>query len=167
MKLDVTKLPLGEALIAFVLAAVAVTFVLAFTLSSDAGIEDVEPGDDDAVAEMSPTPQAEETPADGGPTGGAIATSMGDNFFDANEVTVAAGESVTFDLSNDGQAIHNMRVAGPDGEYNTDDDTVSDPDLFVGGDTGALTWTAPDQVGEIIFRCDFHPVEMTGTITVE
>ena len=63
MKLDVTKLPLGEALIAFVLAAVAVTFVLAFTLPSDAGIESEE-----AVAELSPTPAPPDvTPTPGGP----------------------------------------------------------------------------------------------------
>ncbi|KKL91684.1 hypothetical protein LCGC14_1892200, partial [marine sediment metagenome] len=54
MKLDVTKLPLGEALIGFVFAAVAVTFVLAFTLPSDAGIEDLEPEDGEAVAEETP-----------------------------------------------------------------------------------------------------------------
>ncbi len=41
MKLDVTKLPLGEVLVASVLAAVVATFVLAFTFGSG-GIEEGE-----------------------------------------------------------------------------------------------------------------------------
>ncbi len=177
MKLDVTKLPLGEALIAFVLAAVAVTFVLAFTLSSDAGIEDVEPEDGEAVTEMSPTPQAEETPADGGPTGGAIAVSMGDNFFELDgqrepDIAVPLGEQTTIDLTNDGFAIHNLHIAGTDNEYGDDfcetggDEPCSDPALFAGGDTGSITFSF-DEPGTFVFRCDFHPIQMVGTITVE
>ena len=158
MKFDVTKLPLGEALMGFVLVAVVLTFVLAFAIPSGAGIESGE-----VVVEQSPAADA----ASGGEAaGGSVAVSMGDNFFDSNELTVAPGATVTFDLTNNGIAIHNMRVAGLDGEYNSDDDTVADLDLFTPGDTGALTWQAPDQAGEIIFRCDFHPVEMIGTIAV-
>ena len=175
MKLDVTKLPLGEALIAFVLAALAVTFVLAFTLASDAGIEEKTGGDDDAVADLSPTPQ--ETPADGGPTGGAIAVSMGDNFFELDgqlepDVAVPLGEQTTIDLTNDGFAIHNLHIAGADNEYGDafcevgGEEPCSDPELFTGGDTGTITFQF-DEAGSFVFRCDFHPTEMTGEITVE
>ena len=159
MKFDVTKLPLGEALMGFVLVAVVLTFVLAFAIPSGTGIESEE-----VVMEQSPA--ADAAPSGGEAAGGSVAVSMGDNFFDSNELTVAPGATVTFDLTNNGIAIHNMRVAGLDGEYNSDDDTVADLDLFTPGDTGALTWQAPDQAGEIIFRCDFHPVEMIGTIAV-
>lgn len=168
MKFDVTKLPLGEALIGFVLAAVAGTFILAFIIGTNDGGIGGEGSGDEGVAEVSPTP--ERTPSDGGtptPGGDTFAVSMGDNFFDPDTFTVAAGSSVTFDISNDGQAIHNMRVDGGDGEYNSDDDTVSDPDLFTPGDTGTLVWQVPGEAGEFIFRCDFHPIEMVGTITVE
>ncbi len=123
-------------------------------------------GGDDGDGE---TPAADETPADGADNAEPIATdvSMGDNFFEASEFTLSPGQQVTFNLTNDGQAIHNMRVDGGDDEYDTDDDTVSDPDLFQAGDTGTLVWTAPDETGTIIFRCDFHPTEMIGTISVE
>lgn len=114
--------------------------------------------------EATPTPSGEETPP---PSDGAVLVSMGDNFFDPTEITVAAGSAVEIDLTNNGAAIHNMRIAGPDGEYNTDDDAVSDPDIVMGGQEAVLTWTAPDSAGEIIFRCDFHPTEMIGTITVQ
>ena len=89
------------------------------------------------------------------------------NFFELNEFTVSAGQQVTFNVTNDGQSIHNMRIDGGDGEYDTDDDTISDPELFLPGDTGTLVWTAPDEAGETIFRCDFHPLDMVGTISVE
>ena len=40
MKLDITKLPLGEALIGFVLGAVVLTFVLAFAFPTESGLGD-------------------------------------------------------------------------------------------------------------------------------
>ena len=42
MKLDVTKLPLGEVLVGFVLAAVVATFVLAYAFASGSGIGEEE-----------------------------------------------------------------------------------------------------------------------------
>lgn len=93
--------------------------------------------------------------------------SMGDNFFEPGEFSVPTGATVTFNLTNDGAAIHNMRISGEDGDYNTDDDGLSDPDLVSGGEEAVLEWTAPDQPGEIAFNCDFHPTDMVGTITVE
>ena len=101
----------------------------------------------------------------GGPV--SFDVSMGDNFFEPNEFPVKAGQKVTFNLTNGGAAIHNMRVAGADNEYNTDDDAVSDPSLLSSGDTGTLEWTAPDKAGEIDLRCEFHPADSTGIIKVE
>ena len=131
-------------------------------------------GDDDG--DSGETPATDETSADDADNAGPVSfdISQGDtiepevtNFFELNEFTVSPGQEVTFNITNDGVAIHNMRVDGGDGEYDTDDDTVSDPDLFEAGDTGTLVWTAPDEAGEIIFRCDFHPLEMVGTISVK
>jgi plastocyanin len=89
------------------------------------------------------------------------------SFFGPTGFTVATGQEVTFNLTNDGTAIHNMRIAGPDGEFNTDDDTPEDTDILNAGDTAVLKWTAPDEPETIEFRCDFHPTDMVGTITVE
>ena len=111
------------------------------------------------------------TPADDGgdDNGGEVSfdVSMTDNKFDPAEFTVPSGATVTFNLTNDGAAIHAMRVAGEDNQYNTEDDAVSDPDIISGAGTGTLEWTAPDSPGEIKFQCDFHPTDMLGTITVE
>ncbi len=156
MKLDVTKLPLGEALIAFVLAAVAGTFVLAFTLSSDAGIEDVEPEDGEAVAE--------ETPADGGVTGeGAVDIAMIPTIqFDTVDITVPAGGQVTLTADNQDPAIfHNCAL------YT--DESASDQlaaTEICSDCTETISFDPPDP-GVYFFRCDVHPTEMVGTFVVE
>jgi plastocyanin len=155
MKFDITKLPVGEMMIGFLLVALALTFVGAFAATGDG--EGGEPVASETPAGSATTP----------PGGGGYAITMGDNFFDPNAFTVDAGASVTFDITNGGVAIHNVRIAGPDGSYNTGDDAVSDPGLVSGGQTATLTWTAPSEAGEIIFQCDFHPTDMKGTITVQ
>jgi plastocyanin len=90
---------------------------------------------------------------------------MGDNFFRPNNLVAAVGQKVTVNLHNSGQAIHNMRQAGADNEYDSDDDAVSDPEAVTPGKTATLEFTI-DQAGVFNFRCDFHPVDMTGTLTV-
>lgn len=157
MKFDITKLPVGEMMIGFLLLALAITFVGAFAATGD---------DDGGEPAVSDTPAESATTA---PTGGGgnVAITMTDNKFDPTAVNVTAGASVTFDLTNKGVAIHNMRIAGPDGSYNTGDDAVSDPGLVSGGQTATLNWDAPSDAGEIIFQCDFHPTDMKGTITVQ
>jgi len=163
MKLDITKLPLGEALVGFVLTAVVLTFVLAFAFPTQSGLGD-------KAATGSPTPGATPTPqgTPGGTPGGGLAVTMKDNLFEPKDLTVKAGEAVTIDLKNEGVAVHNMRIAGADGKYNTDDDAASDPNIIQAGGTGTVTWTAPAQPGEMKFQCDFHvAVGMVGTITVQ
>lgn len=145
------------------------TVLLALALSALLLLSFACGGDDDGGGAGTGTPAAT-TPANTGNGGGGEVTfdvSMGDNFFDPKEFTVSAGASVTFNITNDGAAIHNMRIAGEDGDYSTDDDSVSDPDLVNGGGTATLEWTAPSKAGEITFQCDFHAPSMAGTITVE
>ncbi len=159
MKLDVTKLPLGEALIAFVLAAVVVTFLLAFTLPSGQGIEGVEPEDGDAVAEMSPT--TEETPADGEGTVVEIAM-IPIIKFDTVDVTVPAGQPVTLTADNvDPGILHNWAVYTDDSAS----ELIAGTPLCVDC-TETITFDPPEP-GDYFFRCDVHPIQMVGTFTVE
>jgi plastocyanin len=168
MKLDITKLPVVEGVIAFFVIVLGVTFAGAFA-ATDSG------GEGAAVAE-SPTPQetAEATPSDGGTPapGGPIPIVMHDNRFDPNEFTTAAGGTVTFDITNEGRALHNMHLAGEGGDFTEDfceggGDPCSDPNQVRGGQTATLTWQVPAGPGEVDFRCDFHPTEMTGSITIK
>lgn len=123
-------------------------------------------------------PAAEEpTGEPGGPTGspgpgpgGGLAVLMDDNFFALEEggdenpdITATSGDELT--IQNVGAAIHNIRVDGPDGEYNSDDDAVSDPETIRAGQEGTLTVELDP--GEYAYQCDFHPTEMTGAFVVE
>jgi len=147
--------------------------VLATALLAGGALYAVINEDEGQATEGTPTPTAAASPtpepSPGAP--GALAVEMGDNFFTfegAQEPTipVPAGEETTIDLTNVGIAIHNMRVAGVDNNYNSDDDFVSDPELFSGGDTGTITFKI-DETGTYDFRCDFHPDQMKGKVQVE
>jgi plastocyanin len=168
MKIDIAKLPVVEAVVGFFIVVIIVTFIGAFSATGG--------GAEDKAVSGSPTPR--ETPRDGASPSpdadgaGPIALIMKDNSFDPNEITVSGGSSVTFDITNDGSAIHNMHIAGPDGDFTEDfcegsADPCSNPNRLRGGATATLTWKVPDSPGEVDFRCDFHPEQMTGKIIIE
>jgi plastocyanin/mono/diheme cytochrome c family protein len=118
------------------------------------------------------------TPAPDGAGGGSATAltdgatlGMGDNFFEIDgqrnpTFSVAAGATVGVTVNNTGTAIHNMRVAGDDAEFDTDDDQVSDPDIISGGGSGTIDITIA-AAGTYPYRCDFHPTDMAGNITVQ
>jgi len=106
----------------------------------------------------------------GPPVQGDVVFDMGDNFFDLEgainpTLEIAVGDTVNFTVPNIGVAIHNLRFAGADGEYNTDDDFVSDPDLIFGGGEGTMEFTF-GEAATFPYQCDFHPLEMLGEVTV-
>jgi nitrite reductase (NO-forming) len=96
-----------------------------------------------------------------------ITLSMSDNVFRPTTATVKAGTTVAFDLPNEGKVPHNMRIADSKGSYDSKESVVSRPELINPGKKGALTWKVPTTPGAYKFRCDIHPVDMVGTITVE
>ena len=113
------------------------------------------------VATPSPTPKDEEQ------VDTEFDMIMTDNAFSETELTVKAGEKFRINLTNDGpKFVHFLRIAGPDGEFDTDDDLVSDTPAQKVGVPGELVGQI-DEKGTYPFRCDFHPTEMTGTIIVE
>ncbi|MGE3077159.1 MAG: cupredoxin domain-containing protein [Dehalococcoidia bacterium] len=97
---------------------------------------------------------------------GNIVIKMYDSNFKPADLTVTAGETVTFQLPNIGQLPHNMRIATPEGVYR-DSTWVSTPEIINPERTGTLTWEAPADPGKFKYRCDIHPDVMVGTITVE
>jgi mono/diheme cytochrome c family protein len=96
---------------------------------------------------------------------------MGDNFFDFDgetnpTMTAVIGDAINFQLPNQGAAPHNLRLAGPDGEFETDDDVVSDPDLIPPGAAGTLSFEYDEPVS-FPYQCDFHSADMRGEIVIE
>ena len=94
-----------------------------------------------------------------------LEVSLGDNLFGPNELEVVAGEPFRIVLVNDGTFVHNLRIAGPDGEYRTADDIVSE--TVNPGQEEVVLDGQIDEPGEYAFRDDFHPTEATGVITVK
>lgn len=101
------------------------------------------------------------TPGPAGET--VIRVEMRNNFFFPSSLTVRAGKDYLLELRNKDGEAHNLRIAGIDNEYETDDDLVSDN--VDPGKTGSLGFRL-DQAGVYDFRSDSHLISMVGTLTV-
>jgi hypothetical protein len=101
------------------------------------------------------------TPGPGGET--VIRIVMRDNSFSPSAITIEVNKKYILELRNRGKETHNLRIAGPDGEFDTDDDIASEP--ISGGKTGSLALEMT-VAGTFPFRSDLQAVEMKGTLTV-
>ena len=158
----------------------AIVAVFAFAACSDDDDDGGNGGSTEtpgATATDAPTDAPTEAP-DGDPA--AFDVDMVGFTFSPRNLTVTAGETVTFDLTNSDGVTHNMHIAsnvtgeGEDvtGDYEMlrcdgSEDPCSEPASMAGGVSGTLEWTAPSEAGSVQFRCDFHPSTMLGVITVE
>jgi len=114
--------------------------------------------------------QAEPTaPSNGGGGPAANEIDMVDNAFEPTSLTVATGTTIT--VHNKGQATHNVHVADANGTYSATFCRVggptpcSDPASIAGGQSGKLVINLSP--GTYDFRCDFHPTQMTGKLTIQ
>ncbi len=147
MKFDITKLPVDKMVMGMLVSVLAIAFVFAFINVEDGG------GEGEAVA-ASPSPEG--SPA---PGGGLQIVAVPVNKFEQSELTVPAGEEVTVTLDNrDTGQLHNWAVY---------QDESAGERLFT---TGICPGPCQEKVtftvdaGEYFFRCDIHPVQMTGTL---
>jgi plastocyanin len=101
---------------------------------------------------------ASEQPANGGGGGGGTQVSMKDIQFDPKDISVKAGETITF--TNDEAVAHDVhKTSGPGKDF------ASGPTGGMQeGDTFKLTL---DQPGTYDYVCDVHAPGMAGTITVK
>ncbi len=115
-------------------------------------------------APATPTAAATQPPATA--PAGANSVVMKDNLFEPKDLTVKAGSSITFDVTNEGKVPHNMRIADASGSYTSKDSVVTAPEIVMPGKKATLTWK-PAGPGTYKFECELHPEQMTGTITVQ
>ncbi len=87
-------------------------------------------------------------------------------FFSPDTVAANAGDVIEIVVTNTGSVIHNLRLAGLDDEYDTADDFEMPPNVIEPGETQRLV-VKIDEPGTYSFRCDFHPLVQTGTLTLE
>ncbi len=96
---------------------------------------------------------------------GLIKVEVKDIKFAPNKLTLQVGDSITIRVINADTPDHNLRIAGLDGQWVTDDDAVTLPDTIAAGESGELNF-APLIPGNYTFRCDFHPGSMGGQVVV-
>jgi plastocyanin len=141
-----------------------------------AGCGEDEPSDTSTPAPTSPPasmggPQPQPTPAQAldedvtEPEDGVTEIAAQDIAFAGNNIRMAAGEAVVIRVTNEGEAVHNLRIAGADGVFETEDDAVTEPAEIGPRGVGEVTF-APSLPGAYTFRCDFHST-MGGQITAE
>lgn len=112
----------------------------------------------DTAATPTPTPEPKEA------VDAELNVATGEMFYDPVELSVGAGQKLRITIANQGQFLHNVRIAGPDGEFDTPDDIVS-PDV-PGGETKDFV-AQIDTPGQYQIRCDYHRTEHSGMVTVE
>ncbi len=100
------------------------------------------------------------------PVDSVIEVQISGALFLRNQLHIPAGQPVTIRVINRDAQPHNLRVAGLDGDYQTEDDAVTEPPAIDGGGTGELKF-APPVPGRYTFHCDFHPGTMGGQIVVD
>lgn len=147
----------------FVLVALAAFMSVTLVFAACGDDDDDDDGGSAATAAATKSPAAAATtvsPAGGAVTATNIKVTMKDNSFDPKNIEVPTGKEVTFDLKNEGSAIHNMSVK-VDGK-----EIVSEPDTVRAGQSAKLVATFA-KAGTYDFKCDFHPTDMTGKITVK
>ena len=83
--------------------------------------------------------------------------------FDKNTITVKAGAQVTINFNNKDSMPHNVAI------YNDQSaaQVIFKGEVFNGPATRTQTFTAPSAPGTYFFRCDVHPVKMTGQFIVQ
>ncbi len=115
--------------------------------STDVASDDVAPDAADAGPTASDTADPEPTPGD---AANAVTVSIGDYFFEPDEVSLAVGDTVTW--SHDGDLTHN--VTATDGSFASDN--------LATGQTFTHTFA---EAGSFEYRCTLHG-QMIATLDV-
>jgi len=126
------------------------------------GKVNVGPSESTPAPTPSPVPGATPTPA---PADVTLSLNVSDSGFVPPEITAPAGKSFRITLTNTGAVVHNLRIAGPDGQFRTDDD-IAVSGFVNPGASGDATGKI-DTPGRYPFRDDFNPTQLVGTLIVQ
>jgi plastocyanin len=89
---------------------------------------------------------------DTGGGGGDQTITISDFTFDPDTLTVPSGQDATIEVTNEDDVEHSFTL---------DDDSVSQD--IEGGESQSVTLNLTEGIG---WHCEYHPDQMTGTITV-
>lgn len=90
--------------------------------------------------------------------------------FSPDALTAKAGQVVKIVMVNKGSVVHNLHVAGANNQYDDPDvpgtdDWITTPQSVEAGAEGSLLLKI-DKAGAYAFKCDFHPDQQKGTLTL-
>jgi plastocyanin len=113
-------------------------------------------------------PAAAATAPAGGATsagGSTLNVSARDFLFDPNKLSAKPGTSVTINFKNDGSTAHTFSL------YTDEDHTKAvangDSGTVSAGGSKTLTITIASDSGDLYYRCEIHPTQMMGEISVD
>jgi plastocyanin len=98
--------------------------------------------------------------------GGLIEINAVNTLFAPNRWAATLGETTSITFTNADTQQHNLRLAGLDGQFDTEDDVITSPEAIGPGESGEVSFV-PQVAGNYTFRCDFHPTSMGGQIEVQ
>jgi plastocyanin len=105
---------------------------------------------------------AEPKPVPSGPISSGDTLVAADLQFSTDEIRLQAGEDATIEFDNQDEVQHNLAIY---------EDDSAQQDIFVGeyvtGASITYEFGAPEDPGTYFFRCDAHPTDMTGEVTVQ
>jgi plastocyanin len=120
----------------------------------------------------SPTTGSESTPsgeatAAGGNGGETVAVTAADFSFNPADFTVSGDSDTTIEVTNSGNTPHTLTIYS-DAEFTEAVDGAT-TDSLSSGDSESFTLTAAQVAGaaSLFFRCEVHPTQMQGEITVQ
>ncbi len=105
-----------------------------------------------AVTPIAACAQDEEEPEEGQVS---LTVEAFDFHFDPTTIVLDLGAPVELSLQNGGGARHSFTA--PDLDVNVEADS---------GESSTISFTAPGEPGAFDFFCEYHPDEMTGTVSV-
>lgn len=105
------------------------------------------------------------SPSDAAAASVSVEIAESDEGFEPRLVTIERGQLVRLTFVNKGKVIHNLRIAGPNGQFGGPGDIILGQPVVMPGQSAMIEWQAPGQPGQVIFRCDVHP-DHTGVISI-
>jgi len=126
-------------------------------------------GSSDKTATSQPaasSPARATAPAAAATGGGrALNVSARDFLFDPNKPSAKKGQTVTINFKNDGSTSHTFTL------YTDEDHTKAvangDSGMVAAGGSKTLTVAIAADSGDLYFRCEIHPTQMMGEISVD
>ena len=98
-------------------------------------------------------------------SGGGLNVAARDFLFDPNKLSAKPGETITINFKNDGSTTHTFTL------YTDEDHTKTvangDSGPVSAGGSKTLTVSLASDSGDLYFRCEIHPTQMTGEISVD